>query len=445
MATPGAPEFPHDWGSPDGPRSFPWTNWTAQLGPVPWPTRVGGRSDTDVQWYVDGALEFLDKAYRPKARLAMPLVGTGAGGAGAKKGGVADALVRGVLEWVKTHEADVVLVLDTAEKYAACQQVRDREFTWNLAPAVRAVAEELASCCRKGELALFLGAGVSLGAGLPSWNALIERLAEKAGYPARVLQELENNLDQAQLLSHRLGPSFKTEVADCLRADRYSLAHGLLAGLDVHEAVTQNYDQLFEMAWEAVDGERPSVLPGAPRDARRWLLKMHGCISQPQSIVLTREDFLRYAMRRGALAGLVQGMLLTRHMLFYGFSLRDDNFISIVDEVRKARQGARKGWFGTVLTSRMPVALKDLWDQEIRILSLDDFRQLEILLDYLGARSRVNREYLLDDSFEPLLSDQERWLKRELLGLRHRAPSEVRQTAAWSSFEEFLGQLGLPG
>lgn len=47
---------------------------------------------------------------------------------------------------------------------------------------------------------------------------------------------------------------------------------------------------------------------------------------------------MRYQTRRSALSGIVQSLLITRHMLFVGFSLRDDNFHRIVDEVRRSVQ-----------------------------------------------------------------------------------------------------------
>ena len=70
-----------------------------------------------------------------------------------------------------------------------------------------------------------------------------------------------------------------------------------------------------------------SVLPMAPKlRADRWLLKMHGCVTQPQDIVLTRKDYIRYAENSAALGGIVQALMMTKHMLFVGFSLQDDNF-----------------------------------------------------------------------------------------------------------------------
>jgi hypothetical protein len=69
----------------------------------------------------------------------------------------------------------------------------------------------------------------------------------------------------------------------------------------------------------------------------RWMLKLHGTVSRPREIVLTKRDYIRYNDRFAALAGIVQSTLLTRHLLSIGFSLADDNFHKIFDSVRKAK------------------------------------------------------------------------------------------------------------
>jgi hypothetical protein len=110
----------------------------------------------------------------------------------------------------------------------------------------------------------------------------------------------------------------------------------MLASLPVKEYITTNYDLLFEQAAEAT-GEKVRVLPYEPdQPSGKWLLKMHGCILHENDIVLTREHYLRYNERNQALAGIVQAMLITKHMLFLGFSLSDDNFYNIASTVRKS-------------------------------------------------------------------------------------------------------------
>jgi SIR2-like domain len=112
--------------------------------------------------------------------------------------------------------------------------------------------------------------------------------------------------------------------------------------------VTQNYDQLIEKACGHVNIAHSSKEPGVARDlsvipyqprrkATRWLLKMHGCVSAPDEIVITKEDYAKYESSRGrALSGLVQASLITKHLVFIGYSLTDPNYLRIVDEVRLA-------------------------------------------------------------------------------------------------------------
>ena len=46
-------------------------------------------------------------------------------------------------------------------------------------------------------------------------------------------------------------------------------------------------------------GSDLSVLPRNPvPGAAKWLLKMHGCVSEPEDIVLTRRDYIRYSENR---------------------------------------------------------------------------------------------------------------------------------------------------
>src|SRR5205814_2080317 len=97
--------------------------------------------------------------------------------------------------------------------------------------------------------------------------------------------------------------------------------------------------------------------------AYRWLLKMHGCVTRPDEIVLTREDYLRYDMRRQALAGIVQALLITHQMLFIGFSLTDDNFHRIVDAVRRAVH--TRDTLGTALMLQRDPLLEDLWARDV--------------------------------------------------------------------------------
>ena len=69
---------------------------------------------------------------------------------------------------------------------------------------------------------------------------------------------------------------------------------------------------------------------------------MHGCINHPEDIVLTRKDYIRYARKRAVLGGVLQSTLLTKHLLYIGFSLNDPNFDAIFDAVRNQDNNNQK-------------------------------------------------------------------------------------------------------
>ncbi|HLL55112.1 MAG TPA: hypothetical protein VK447_16270, partial [Myxococcaceae bacterium] len=63
--------------------------------------------------------------------------------------------------------------------------------------------EELHRAYLTGNLVVFVGAGVSAGAGLPSWRGLVETLVERArarGAPPEHLSEVQGLLGRGQLI-----------------------------------------------------------------------------------------------------------------------------------------------------------------------------------------------------------------------------------------------------
>jgi hypothetical protein len=473
------PSYPEDWGQWNGPRVMPWP--ALSVGPTvpePFLTYVVGTNRDGAGWFADGARAFVRFAsarvkvrppYHGRARhlLAVPLVGTGMGGAWRFAGDVLQKLLPALREEAAAHEVDVALVLYDGPAFAAAEAERllDDDVSFAaLTPAERAAADALGDKARAGDLVVFIGAGVSQGAGLPSWNML---LADLAGSRARIEERDAfarlGELDRAAILSRRLahGERLGAVVAEHLldRSTHYALCHGLLASLPVDEVITTNYDDLFERASAAV-GRPVTVLPGGEAlRGERWLLKMHGCVSRPESIVLTREDYLRYQENRSALAGIVEALLITRHMLFAGFSFSDDNFHRIAHAVRQAvshrseREGGAR--FGTTLVVNPNPLARELWQDDIEWLAFDQdpagggprpipdqIRRVEIFLDRVAARAATTTSHLCDRRYEAVLSPAERKLKKNLEAFVASAGDDIRATPAWREVARLLKRLG---
>lgn len=424
-------------------RAVPFPDWT-DPGPTPVVTDVvHDPGFVGVRQFVEVARGLERRTKRELPLFALPVIGTGGGGASREKGRVLRDLVPYLRDLARSQGVDLALVTHDPVMFAAAQLAR-RGTSWEgLTEEELRLTEDLAGHARRGHLALFTGAGLSAGVGLPTWTELLEELAVKVGMNREEWKDY-GPLDWATLLEKRLkdkGLSLPDEVVKRLKAPRRGLGHLLLAGLPVREAVTLNYDTLFEDACR--DAGRPtSVLTSHPSDRTdRWLLKLHGCLSKPKEIVLRREDYLRFEDRRKALAGVVQGLLLTRHLLFVGFSLGDDNFHRIADAVSKA---SMEGCFGTALMTSSRGTLQELWEPRVRIALLGEraYRRLEQFLDRLVHLTASTGRHLLDPAFDALLDESDRRLQALLERLVRDADAEVRASDAWPAVQEMLRSLG---
>lgn len=272
------------------------------------------------------------------------------------------------------------------------------------------------------------------------------------------------------MLQEVIGPRFQELLRSRFTLERHTVAHALLAGLGSEAVVTTNYDNGYELAAAAVQptGRQLRVLPREHAQAGSpWLLKMHGDVALPESIVLTRQHYLEYADARTPLTGMVQALLMTRHMLFVGFSLVDDNFARLAYQVRRVlvTGGSLDQKVGTVLALRADPAREKLWEPDLdhvamaepparddeeeatRALVMRGARRLELFLDRLAWRAanvRGGREtFLLDPRYDAVQrSPAEEALRQRLLELERSAGPEERNTAAWQAVGAALRSLG---
>ena len=215
----------------------------------------------------------------------------------------------------------------------------------------------IADQIRRGQCILFLGAGVHAGPPEgredeyaeelrpPIGAALSRHLAAECNLAQQYPSECADDLQRVSLFyeidrsRRQLVDSVKRVVQD---GKRPSPMLNALARLDFPVVITTNYDGLFESALRAAGKEpRISVYSPAPdiETTEHYdptaqspiVMKIHGDIQQPETLVLTDEDYIQFILRMSdkdpydPIPLSLKLQLRTRTTLFVGYSLMDYN------------------------------------------------------------------------------------------------------------------------
>lgn len=199
---------------------------------------------------------------------------------------------------------------------------------------------------------LFVGAGVSSGR-FPRWQHLINHLRDEFG----ITSQASDALDIPQWVVEAHGrAALESRMVEVFRdpSKEPTELQRLLACYPFDIVFTTNFDQLMEQALQAQAHQVNVVIEDSQvgrirKDDRVTLVKMHGCVSAPDTIVVTRDDYETYAQHHPAIVTYLQLLLATRTFLFVGFSLTDPNFRAIYSTVQHVLGAYRRFAFATML------------------------------------------------------------------------------------------------
>lgn len=166
---------------------------------------------------------------------------------------------------------------------------------------VKNLVKELSS----NNLAIFAGAGLSVGAGYIDWKSLLRDLAEEIDL--EVDREEHDLVSLAQYYINEKGGN-KSTINDLILNEFSQKAiltdnHRILARLPIDTFWTTNYDPMIERALEdsgkVVDVKHSTdQLPTSIRGRDAVVYKMHGDASDSSNAVLTKDDYEQYSLNR---------------------------------------------------------------------------------------------------------------------------------------------------
>ncbi len=190
-----------------------------------------------------------------------------------------------------------------------------------------------------------IGAGLSLAAGLPSWQRLLELLIAECenqlvsfseGDELRALLENRMFFEVAEECKSLLGNSlFRDFMRRIFRPPNLkpSNLHRMLPNIPFRALLTTNYDCLLEQTYALV-ASSPEFLPVYTQknvaelsriavEERPFLLKMHGHIDDPETLILSSKDYSDLIHINPAFRAALSAIIASRVMLFIGYGLRD--------------------------------------------------------------------------------------------------------------------------
>lgn len=262
-----------------------------------------------------------------------------------------------------------------------------------------------------GAAAVFAGAGLSRPAGYVDWRGLLADFAAELGLDIDTEPDLvavaqyhlnANNRDRSRL-NQRLAEEFSDTA-------RVTASHQVIARLPIRTLWTSNYDRALERAYEAVGKRVQVIAAGAGMTVTRpggdaVLHKMHGDADRPEELIITRDDYERYAGTHGPVLTALQADLTSKTFLFLGFSFADPNLGFLLGRLRAAfgdnprthytimrrvdpadYRGGRRGTAYRYARTRQRLRVEDLRRYGIQTVLVDDYAEIPQLLEELERR-----------------------------------------------------------
>jgi hypothetical protein len=243
------------------------------------------------------------------------------------------------------------------------------------------IPQDLIDSIANRNAVFFCGAGISRGVegerGFPGGRDLARDMAEKLlgrtvgdDEPLDLKQVAQEVIWADNGRRNRLYEYLLRVFAD--PAIKPLRAHKALAALECN-VITTNYDTLIEDAFKQAEKRCGTVV--RENDLTRMqdvnVVKIHGCITDVDKIVIAEEDYYRWLTSDSEMKTLVRLWFLQRPIVFIGFSLSDPNFRQLYYDLRLRFGEALKVAYAVFKERSDNYDMRFIESQEIKIIERD--------------------------------------------------------------------------
>ncbi len=260
------------------------------------------------------------------------------------------------------------------------------------------IPAELVSRFKESKVALFIGAGCSMSAGLPGWGKLlsnIQSVYEKEHLlkdtDKKQLKKWFESLDDYQ----RIASFFKRQSADLYRKylqdvfdpdlhnnqlispEYYRLFHKL----PIKRVITTNFDKLLEDAlsgWNSITWQDSEEMPRYLRDDRKLVYHIHGIADRFGTLVHTHEEYKALQGTEGEQArSFLQRLFESHTILVIGYRLGDPVIRWITDALR-GDWNITPEWYSLCYSPLDEDFEKERSDRNLRLIPYDIDTTLDV-------------------------------------------------------------------
>lgn len=211
----------------------------------------------------------------------------------------------------------------------------------------------LIDCIRKEDITLFIGSGFSLKAGAPSASsivdAILKAMTEEERKSLSTKRELDTVAEEYEQIYNRESLLKILESTMTFKPSNTADHECLTRIPHFHHIITTNYDTLIEDTYgidNAYVVRTSEDCINLPKD-KVLIFKIHGDFKYKENIIITRQDYIKFfsSQKEPSLWNYIQSEILTKDILFIGYSLEDCNIFDLMVKNRELLNGHTRNYY----------------------------------------------------------------------------------------------------
>lgn len=277
--------------------------------------------------------------------------------------------------------------------------------------------QDLVDDIANGRCVVFLGAGASAsvqtrdGERIKDWRGFLQWAAEKvpdngSKSAAKRLIKDGDFLMACEMLRASMDKEDWQRILreEFAKVGEPSELHKAVAALGQRIHVTTNFDKHLETAWGVINPgitHHPNLITRldqnafkALRNNESYIIKLHGSIDDPSTMIFARSDYNELAIGNWAYNEFLKALLLTHTFIFLGFSMADPAISQLVEQHALRHPDSRPHYI--FVAGRIDSKLADI-SRKLRRLYIvnysaaDNHKELPELVNELAELGRKKR------------------------------------------------------